>query len=216
MSLLAKSLLGAALGALLLLPRPAGALNASAAEWLTVVWVDDGDTIVLADGRRVRYIGINAPEVAHPAYDRPGEAYGQRALAANKALVEGQKIRLEFDRDKKDHYGRLLAYVYLEDGRCVNSELVRGGWAYVLFKKPNIRYDRLLVQAQRSAMSAGAGIWKRWRETGEEIIGNRRSRRFHLVRCPESRKVHPKNRVSFPSHWKAYWHGYAPSKKCGP
>jgi len=101
----------------------------SATEWVSVKWVDDGDTILLTDGRRVRYIGINAPEVAHAKYGQSAEPFGKKAFEANKALVYGKKVRLEFDREAKDHYGRLLAYVYLEDGRCVNFELINAGWA---------------------------------------------------------------------------------------
>jgi micrococcal nuclease len=192
------------------------AVIAAASEWVSVKWVDDGDTILLADGRRVRYIGINAPEVAHAKYGQTAEPFGNKAFEANKALVYGQKVRLEFDREAKDRYGRLLAYVYLVDGRCVNLEMINAGWAYTLYKKPNDRYDRTFVEAQRRAMKAGVGIWDQWRESGEEIIGNRRSRRFHLKRCRESGKIHPKNRIHFASHWEAYWHGYAPSKKCSP
>ncbi|MGB8427435.1 MAG: thermonuclease family protein [Desulfobacterales bacterium] len=188
----------------------------AAAGWLSVKWVDDGDTILLTDGRRVRYIGINAPEVAHAKYGRAAEPFGDRARAANQELVYGKKIRLEWDRELKDHYGRLLAYVYLEDGRCVNQEMIAAGWAYVLYKKPNDRCDRILIETQRRAMKAGLGIWSRWHDDGETIVGNRRSRRFHLERCPESKKIHPKNRRRLASQWEAYWQGYAPSKKCGP
>jgi micrococcal nuclease len=188
----------------------------AASEWVSVKWVDDGDTILLSDGRRVRYIGINAPEVAHAKYGHQAEPFGNKASEANKALVYGKKVRLEFDREIKDHYGRLLAYVYLGDGRCVNLEMVKAGWAYALYKKPNDRYVNLLLKAQRRAMKAGAGIWDQWREPGEEIIGNRNSRRFHLKRCAESGMIHPKNRILFPNQWEAYWNGYAPSKKCSP
>ena len=188
----------------------------AASEWVSVKWVDDGDTILLSDGRRVRYIGINAPEVAHAKYGHQAEPFGNKASEANKALVYGKKVRLEFDREIKDHYGRLLAYVYLEDGRCVNLEMVKAGWAYALYKKPNDRYVNLLLKAQRRAMKAGAGIWDQWREPGEKIIGNRNSRRFHLKRCAEAGKIHPKNRILFPTQWEAYWNGYAPSKKCSP
>lgn len=204
-----------AAGCLLLLWLLA-ASSAAAGEWVSVEWVDDGDTILLTDGRRVRYIGINAPEIAHAKYGRVAEPFGDRARAANKALVHGKKVRLEWDRELSDHYGRLLAYVYLEDGRCVNQAMIAGGWAYVLYKKPNDRQDQTLLETQRRAMQAGVGIWNRWHEAGEAIVGNRRSRRFHFERCPESKTIHPKNRVRLASQWEAYWQGYAPSKKCGP
>jgi micrococcal nuclease len=85
-----------------------------AEEWFYVRWVNDGDTIVLKDGRRVRYIGINSPEVSHDG--RKTDPYADSAKNYNKRLVFAKQVRLEFDKEKKDHYGRLLAYVYLKGG----------------------------------------------------------------------------------------------------
>ncbi len=81
--------------------------------------VIDGDTIELADGITIRYIGVNTPEVGQPG--------AEEATEANRALVEGKKVRLEYDVQKQDKYGRTLAYVYLEDGTFVNAELVKNG-----------------------------------------------------------------------------------------
>ena len=83
--------------------------------------VIDGDTIELIDGIKIRYIGINTPEVNQPG--------GKEATEANRALVEGEKVRLEYDVQQQDKYGRTLAYVSLEDGTFVNAELVKQGYA---------------------------------------------------------------------------------------
>ena len=94
----------------------------SAQPWYTVKWVNDGDTIVLTNGWRVRYIGIDAPEIDYE--NHKSEPYGDKALSFNKKLVLSQKIGLEFDKDRHDRYGRLLAYIFLADHSFVNSQIV--------------------------------------------------------------------------------------------
>jgi hypothetical protein len=79
---------------------------ASAQTWFTVKWVNDGDTIILTNGKRVRYIGINAPEIDH---DKQGaQPFGHAAKTFNKQMVLNRKIRLDFDLERQDRYGRLL------------------------------------------------------------------------------------------------------------
>ena len=103
-----------------------------------VKWVDDGDSIGIAGGERVRYLGINAPELAH---DRePSEPYGEEARIFNEQLVLGRWVRLELGDERRDRYGRLLAYVFLEDGRFINGELVRQGFAHLLRRQTKLRY----------------------------------------------------------------------------
>jgi len=97
--------------------------------------VIDGDTVVLANGDRIRYIGINTPELHHP--QKGAEYYAKEALNFNKELVLGKPVRLEFDKERFDRYGRTLAYVYLEDGTFVNKELVKRGYARTMAIKPN-------------------------------------------------------------------------------
>lgn len=190
--------------------------DTGAGQWIKVRWIDDGDTMVLVDGRRVRYIGINAPEIDHPKYDQKAEPFGYEALQFNKSLVFRKQIRLEFDKEKLDQYDRLLAYVFLPNGIFVNLELIRNGYAFYLARKPNDRYDRQFLNAQREAMRAGKGMWRHWQEAGEGYIGNRRSKRFHLNRCPFGQKISRKNRVYFSKRWDAFWAGYAPAKRCRP
>jgi micrococcal nuclease len=90
--------------------------------WLRVNWVIDGDTVVLSNGQKVRYIGINAPELAHDGHK--AEPYGDEAKRFNASLVDRKKVRLEFDKERNDRYERLLAYVFLKDGTFVNAEIL--------------------------------------------------------------------------------------------
>jgi len=126
-----------------------------------VVKIVDGDTIHVRTAERIekiRYIGINAPEVHHPT--RGEEPGGREASEANRRLVAGRHVRLELDVQSRDRYGRLLAYVWVGE-TMINAELVRQGYAQVMTVPPNIRYQRLLVDLQRDARQAGRGLWRR-------------------------------------------------------
>lgn len=114
--------------------------------------VIDGDTIEVLGGERVRYIGIDTPEM------RPMEAWAEAATAANRELVEGRMVRLELDVQKRDRYGRVLAYVWVDD-LMVNEELVRRGYARVSTYPPNVRYQERLLAAERAARDMRRGLW---------------------------------------------------------
>ena len=131
---------------------------ALSSSFVLVRWVDDGDTVVLADGRRVRYCGINAPEVAHK--ERPAQRFGPEARDVNRKLVFKRPVRLELGREKHDQYGRVLAYLFLKDGTFVNAELVKSGCAHYVFRRPNKKYDSLLLRLQRKAMAKKVGMWE--------------------------------------------------------
>ena len=120
----------------------------------------DGDTVVISGGERVRYIGVDTPEIYHSQRpNRPGQWYSREAKAFNERLVEGKPVRLEFDAERRDKYKRLLAYVYLEDGTFVNAELVRQGYARILTIPPNVKYADLFLKYEREARLAGRGLW---------------------------------------------------------
>lgn len=126
-----------------------------------VVRVVDGDTIHVRLGDRVekvRYIGVNTPELHHPA--RGEEPGGREAARENRRLVMGRRVRLELDVQTRDRYGRLLAYVWVGD-RMVNAELVRRGFAQAMTVPPNVRYQALFLRLQREAREAGRGLWRR-------------------------------------------------------
>ena len=181
-------------------------------EWFNVKWVNDGDTVVLADGRNVRYIGINAPEIDHGI--QKAEPYGYKAKNYNNKMVLSKMIRLEFDKERYDQYGRLLAYIFLKDGKFVNKAMIEQGYAYLLPRRPNVRYNKVLLQSQRNAMSAKQGIWRNWKEKESGYLGSRRSKRFHYKTCPFGKRIGKTNKIFFPSKWDAFWAGFAPCKRC--
>ncbi len=119
--------------------------------------VFDGDTILLSDGRKIRFLGVNTPEVA--GRNKSAEAGGEQAKAWLKQRLEHKKISLQFDVEKQDKYLRTLGYVFTEDKQHINLELVRQGLAAVNIYPPNLKYVDALVAAQRSAEQSGLGIW---------------------------------------------------------
>lgn len=179
-----------------------------------VARVYDGDTVRTADGRQIRYIGINAPEVGNQKGET--EPYGRLAKQLNRRLTLNREVRLEFGMEKRDHYGRWLAHVVLPDGTLVGRALLARGLAYVLVRHPNVQHRGLLLASQRRAMSEQAGMWANWGGKEGVWIGNRRSMRFHLPTCPFGRRTASSSRVQFDRLWEAFWHGYAPCKKCRP
>ena len=161
-----KALAARAAGAFLLaallalLPSPIASQGDSAT--VHVVRVIDGDTIqvccVFGDRVAVRYVGVDTPEIHHPM--KGVEPYGMEAADANRKLVDGKTVRLEFDVQQLDRYGRTLAYIYLEDGTFVNAWLVENGYAMVMTVPPNVRYAELFLKLQREAREARRGLWK--------------------------------------------------------
>jgi len=129
------------------------------AETFRVKEMVDGDTIVLEDGTKVRYIGLNTPERDRPFY--------KEATDANRKLVGGREVRLEFDAVEIDRYGRTLAYVF-EGETFVNLELLRQGYANAFTVPPNVKYEELFREAEQEAREVGRGLWAT-QETGVKI-----------------------------------------------
>ncbi|MBI2883208.1 MAG: thermonuclease family protein [Candidatus Methylomirabilis oxyfera] len=122
----------------------------AADELVRVKRVYDGDTILLDDGRTVRYLGVNTPEYQEPFY--------LKAKRLNESLVMGREVRLEFDQERADGRDRLLAYVYVGD-EMVNARLVQEGLAHAFFIGPNRKHHALLLRLQAEAQQRKVGIW---------------------------------------------------------
>jgi micrococcal nuclease len=124
-----------------------------------VTRVVDGDTIEARIGGEVedvRLIGVDTPETVKPG--EPVQCFGLRASDFTHRQLEGQRVRLVFGVERRDVYGRLLAYVYLGD-RFFNSALLRGGLARSLTIPPNDRFAGLFGRLELAAARAGRGLW---------------------------------------------------------
>jgi len=130
----------------------------------------DGDTLVLENKERVRLIGIDTPEMheSNKLYrdaQRSGQdveaikRLGRQAYEFTKKLVEGKRVRLEFDVERYDKYKRILAYVYLEDGTFVNAKIVEEGYASLMTYPPNVKYADLFLKLYRQARENRRGLW---------------------------------------------------------
>lgn len=131
----------------------------------------DGDTLVLESGERVRLIGIDTPETRmnKRLYWQAQRSkidiqtimdLGKQASEFTRNLVEGKRVRLEFDVEKYDKYSRLLCYVYLKDGIFVNARIVQQGYASLLTIPPNVKYTDLFQILYQQARENKRGLWK--------------------------------------------------------
>jgi len=185
-----------------------------AMEMAQVKWIVDGDTLVLENGKTVRYIGINAPETGHSG--KITEPFGSQAKQVHVNLLKNRKIYLRYGAEKTDHYGRLLAYVYTQNGEFANRALLKLGAAYCLFRPPNIKHFALLLSAQREAMQQKRGVWSNLVRDDRPLVGNKRSYRFHKPGCAYGSRTRRSNRIALEGLWEAFWQGYAPCKRCFP
>lgn len=121
--------------------------------------VHDGDTIHLKDGRKLRLIGINTPELARD--QKPAEPYAADARQALASLFKADDtIALFYGEDKKDRYGRVLAHVFTHDGRNVQQVLLQQGMALAIHHPPNTRYTDCYIAAETRARCDRSGIWQ--------------------------------------------------------
>jgi micrococcal nuclease len=186
--------------------------------------VFDGDTIVVdLSGREVtiRLIGVDTPETGRP--DTPVQFYGPEASDFTRRALLGNKVRLEFEAPGRpggetDKYGRTLAYVITADGTNFNLELVRLGYGRAYTKYP-FQYQRDFEKAEKAARKAGLGMWDKdkraaWSDPARRgtVIGNTRSRIYHLPGQNGYDKVREKNRIYFPTEEEALKAGYRKAK----
>ncbi len=128
-------------------------------ERVRVTHVYDGDTVKLEDGRRLRFIGINTPETRH--HDQPRQPYAEAAKARLQELLDtyNRTLLLQDDRQQHDHYERLLAHAFLENGENLAVQLLREGLATTLVVPPNTWGYRCYQRHEDRARSAGRGLW---------------------------------------------------------
>ena len=126
--------------------------------------VVDGDTVILSDGRRMRLIGINAPEIGEKS-----ELYGREAASWLADTVEGKTVYLEKDISDTDQYGRLLRYIWLDQPEVLNEESIRSlminavmvdqGYAQPYTFPPDVKYAEVILTCAREARDNERGLW---------------------------------------------------------
>lgn len=131
-------------------------------QYLLVTKVVDGDTFWVDDGSerglKIRLIGVDAPE-SRNVFKKVAGYYGNESKQFMTTLIDGKKVRLVYDVDHHDQYGRTLAYVYLKDGTFVNAELVKKGYGMVMTVPPNVKYADKFLQLERKARKRNRGLW---------------------------------------------------------
>ena len=128
-------------------------------EYAAVRYVIDGDTVVLADRRKIRLIGIDAPEIGREG--RRSQALAEPARGALKRLLTGQpRVGLQYDRRQRDRFGRQLSHLLLRDGTNVQAWLLERGFATALIFPPNLDYVECYRDAERAARRSNLGLWR--------------------------------------------------------
>ena len=130
-----------------------------------VKWVYDGDTLLVTDAngdnkRKIRIIGIDTPEVKH--HQQKAQLYGAKAREELRVLLKDVNYRvfLEFDKEKHDRYKRLLAHVYLANGKSISEWLLQEGFAKTLIIPPNVKHIHCYKNAERQAQQQKLKLWK--------------------------------------------------------
>lgn len=160
------------LGLALLQFLPACAEELTPALQGAVDWVYDGDTLKIDNFGKVRLIGIDSPERENSNRDqflldqgvsiaKQRQAY-QLAKQFNIKNAKGKKVVLEFDESRRDRHNRLLAYVYLPDGRLLNRLLVEQGLA-VVYRRFSFEMKTDFLSAEEHARRSGVGLWAKGR-----------------------------------------------------
>lgn len=171
---------------------------------------------------RVRLIGVDTPETVHPT--RGEEPYGREASNFTKDQLTDQTVRLEFDVEERDKYGRLLAYVWLDE-QMFNETLLQEGYAQLATYPPNVKYVERFKTAQKEARQAERGLWGMKNEgtsvTAEQpglgkFVGSTNSKKYHRSDCQWGQTIKPSNQVWFDSAIEAQNAGYEPCASCKP
>jgi len=177
-------------------------------ETVQVLEVIDGDTIILTDGREVRYMCIDTPEIDEPYYEQAGQL--------NRDLVGGKTVTLHFGKRRTDRYGRTLAVVY-QGEISVAESLVTVGLAIVYGFSDNADFLPPLIRKQRQAIDHRIGLWSEPLADDEEYyIASALGFRFHRPDCRSVSQIKHPRRMRYNSKLEAYYDGLSPCNSCRP
>ena len=186
--------------------------------WRTCIRVIDGDTIVLDSKETVRLIGVDTPETKDPR--KPVQYFGEEAYRFTKSIVEGKRIRLEYDQDRIDKYGRTLAYVYLEDGTFLNAEIIKQGYGFAYTNYP-FKYMEEFRRYERESRENKRRLWAREDQKTVEtkpkaddstiVYITKTGKKYHRANCSNLRQS------KIPITLKeACERGFSPCLRCNP
>lgn len=210
--------------------------NNESYEKAKVLYAHDGDTIwvkINGNKEKVRFVGVNTPEVAKDG--NPAEFMAEEAKDFTEEILKDKEIYLERDISDRDKYDRLLRYIWLEkplsnpelsdiENKTLNGILVKEGYAYANYYKPDIKYHDYLKDLEKSAKNNKNGIWSE-RKTNKDsrkkdekihesylIKGNKNSKVYHLPEWDSYDTVKEKNAVYFKTEKKAQDAGFRPAR----
>ena len=194
-----------------------------------VTFVSDGDTFhVNLNGKdeKVRLIGVNTPEIAHPEQGIKEQPYGQEAKDYTTRRLLGKKVYLTFDVANRDKYGRLLAYVWTSKPKndsekeirtkMFNAELLLNGYAQVMTVPPNVKYADLFVKFQKEARTKGKGLWGIKVKPEAYYVASKNGTVFHRPGCKWAKQIKSYNLIKFKTRDEALNKGYSPCRTCNP
>ena len=162
---------------------------------IKIIEVIDGDTVRLSSGQLLRYIGLDTPEIRikeNGKFLYMPQPFSIEAKSYNEKLVEGKLARIEFDVEKKDHYGRLLGYCFIDD-IFINAKLIEEGYAVLYSRPPNVKYTDLFVNLQKQARRNNKRLWANYaiidHSQARSYINQIRTVRGKVVDTYQSSKV---------------------------
>ena len=182
----------------------------STSDRFRVIRVLDGDTVELLGGDRLRLLAIDTPERGEPLY--------REAVRFLDSLSVGRTADIKFVTRRRDRYGRLLGYLYI-DSLFINKAILENGLGYLyLFKDNDLSSPEIreLLEAQRRALGEKVGLWSIARTPENYYVASRQSLRFHRPGCPSVADTRPDNRQEFASREEALGTGLSPCRNCKP
>jgi endonuclease YncB( thermonuclease family) len=160
-------------------------------QMMGVASVYDGDTLRLEDGRRIRLIGVNTPELGGGAGDEPQAVEAKQLLQRLVERSDGD-IRVCLDAERRDRYGRELAHLYDRQGSSINRELLLQGLGYRIAFPPNLRNQGCYSEAERAAREGDKGVWRQPLKQSSDLKGDETGFHIlsgHVIRVGESRSA---------------------------
>lgn len=177
----------------------------------TVIRAIDGDTVELLGGDKLRLLAIDTPE--------KGETYYDEATQYLATLAVGKPARIEYANSRRDRYGRLLGYLYIDDTLFVNRAILDSGLGYLyLFGDNDMRRSevKILLEAQRHAMGKKSALWAIEHEPEEYYVANENSFRLHRPGCASLENVRPDRMHIYRTREEGLAEGLSPCRNCKP